>query len=146
MRNGATGQVGNAKPREGRVRLFKQIGTGRMVRKDARAAEKPGEHDVAAGRIRCAGRQQIGRDNAKLRAQLKNIPVLATENGDGGVLVCEWIALARYGFYQGGLATAVRPEDADVFAGFNAQANVLQRRVLSPHHGDVIKVKERTLA
>src|SRR6266481_8770115 len=60
LRDRASGKVRDAQAGERCVRLFEQSGIGRVMRENTRAAEKAGEHHVAAGRIARAGCQQIG--------------------------------------------------------------------------------------
>src|SRR5258708_25641143 len=85
-----------------------------MVRKYLRAAEKAGQHHVASRGVRRARRQEVRRNNAKKRAQLKNIPPFAPQYGSAGPIPREWIALPRNGLNQCRLAAAIRTQDAHV--------------------------------
>src|SRR5438128_152997 len=78
---GPAGQMRDAEPLEGCFGAGQMLRVGVMVRKDARAAEEAGEHDVASGRVRSARSEKVWRHNAEQRAQLEYIPVLASENG-----------------------------------------------------------------
>src|ERR1700730_6427038 len=114
-------------PSERRVGSLEKCGTGPVMRKNARTAEETREHHVAAGRITGTGCQQIGRDDAEQRAQLKNVPALAAENRDGGAFVRHRVAFTRDGLDQRGLAAAIRTQDTNMLARLDAQGDVLQR-------------------
>jgi len=108
-----------------------------MVRKNAGAAEKTREHHVAAGGIRGTGSQQVRRNDSEQRAQLENIPSLATQYGNAGPLPRKWIALPRNGLDQRRFAAAVRPQDAHVFPARNLQVDVTESFAVATHYGHV---------
>src|SRR6267154_104139 len=136
----------DAKPRKRFVGASKMPGIGLMMRKDARAAEEARQHHVASGGVRGARSQQVRRNNAKKRAQLKNIPPLAPQYGNGGPFPREWITLPGNGLDQRGLAATVGPKNTKVFAGPDLQCDVVEGGPLFPRaaqDGHVFQEKER---
>jgi len=61
------------------------------------------------------------RDDAQQRAQLKNVPALAAENRDGGVLARNRVAFPRGRLDQRGLAATIRTQDANMLTGVDSQ-------------------------
>src|SRR6266481_7732082 len=114
-----------------------------MMRKYARATEKTGEHHVAAGSVRGAGSHQVRRHNTEQRAQLENVPSLAPKYGNPGPIARKRITLPRNGLDQCRLAAAIRSQDAYVLAARNLQVNVVKRRAVTTHYGDVRKGEQR---
>src|SRR4030095_9271365 len=94
---------------------------GMVVRKNSRAAEKSGEHNVAPGRIRRARAKQVGRDDSEMRPQFENVPPLAAHNALGRSLLRQRVTFARDRLDQRGFAAAVWPEDTNMFSRFNMQ-------------------------
>jgi len=142
--------VGNTDAGQSGFRACDEVGRGMMVGKDARAAEEAGEHDVAPGGFVGARRLEVGGNDAEEVAQLKNVPALATEDFQMGAWRGKGITFAGYRFDKGGLTAAVGAEDADVFAGVDAQAYVVKgsgrrcgRVEVAAEHGHVTKVEQR---
>src|SRR6266446_4918940 len=126
LRDCAIGEIRDAKPLQSFLRTREMFRIGMMVRKNARAAEKPGKHYIAASGIGRTRSQQIRRHDSEQRAQFENIPSLAPQNGNAGPLPRMWIALPGNGLDQRRFTTAIRPQDAYVLPAPNLQVDVMQ--------------------
>src|SRR5258708_10444910 len=129
----------DAKPRHRFVSQGETLRIRMMMRKYTRATEKAGEHHVAAGGLRGAGSQQVRRHDAEQRAQLENVPSLAPKYGNPGPIARKRITLPRNGLDQCRFAAAIRSQDAYVLAARNLEVNVVKRRAVTTHNGDVRK-------
>src|SRR5260370_33516200 len=97
FRDRAIGEMRNPKPRQRFLAPSEMLRIGMMVRKNARAAEKAGEHHITACGIRGTGSQQVRRYDSEQRAQLEYIPPLAAQYGNARPFPREWIALPSDG-------------------------------------------------
>src|SRR5712692_433589 len=143
LRDRAVGEMRNAKPRQSFLGPCEMFWIGMLVRKNARAAEKAGEHHITAGGIRGAGRQQVRRYDSEQRAQLENIPSFAPQYGNAGTFPREWIALPRNGLDQCRFAAAIRSQYAHVLPARDLQVNVLEGRAVTTHYRDMGKREQR---
>src|SRR5207237_9853685 len=107
-----------------------------MVRKNARAAEKAGEHHITAGGLRGTGSQQVRRYDSEQRAQFENIPSLPPQYGNVGPFPRDGIALSRNRLDQCRCAAAIWSQYAHVLPASDLQVDVMEGRALSTHDGD----------
>src|SRR5882762_9871716 len=140
FRDGAFGEMSDSKPLEHGVGAHPVRGLDRLVIEDAGAAEETGENDFAAARLARAVGHQVVRYDAEDGAQLEDVPSVEPQNRHRGFFPDDRIALARYGFDQCGLAAAVRAQDRDVFARFDAQAEVIKCDVVASNDAHVFQV------
>src|SRR5438105_1935451 len=108
-----------------------------MVRKNARAAEKAGEHHITAGGLRGTGSQQVRRYDSEQRSQLENIPSLPPQYGNVGPFPREWIALSRNGLDQRRFAAAIRSQDAHVLPASDLQVDIMEGHAVTTHDRDM---------
>src|SRR2546430_14095932 len=141
LRDRAIGEMRNAKPRQRFRGQCKMFWIGMVVWKNARAAEKPGEHHITASGIRGTGSQQVRRYDSEHGAQFENIPSRAPQYGNTGPFPHEWIAFPRYGLDQGRFAAAIWSQYANVLTASDLQVRSEERRVgkecrsrWSPYH------------
>lgn len=127
---------------EGSVSTGKLLRCGMMMGKDMGAAEESGKHDVEASGGGGTGSEQILRDDAEVGAQFKNVPAVLAHDGDGRTFASERIAFAGDGLDERGFAATVGAEYADVFAGVDAQSEVVECRQVTANHGDVVQVEQ----
>src|SRR5208282_3501844 len=116
MRDAELGQSG--------LGQFSVFGIDGVIREDARAAEKAGQHHVQAAGVTGTRRHQVVGDDAQQRAQLKNVPALLAEDGHARPFADHRKTLAGDGFDQGGLAATVRPQHRYMFVDMHAQAEI----------------------
>ena len=107
-----------------------------VMRKNARAAEKTGEHHVAARGVAGTRGQQVRRDDSQKRAQLENIPALTPQDGNGRVIPRERVTLSRDGFDERRFTASVGPEDADVLAAGDFQVDIQKSLAVATYYSD----------
>ena len=142
LRDCTTGEMSDSQASECGFGALQMLWIGMMVRKNTRAAEKPGKNNIASRGVRGAGSQQIRRDDTKQRAQLENVPPLAAQDGDRRAFPRQGIAFARDRFDQRGFPATVRAEDANVFTGTDSERYTIERRPFggrSAHHSNVME-------
>src|SRR6267378_1350510 len=136
------GEMWDSKPLEHGVGAHPVLWLDSLVIEDACTAEETGENDFAAARLARAVGHQIVRYDAEHGAQLEDVPSVAPQNRHRGFFPDDRIALARNGFDERGLAAAVRAQDRDVFARFNAQAEVIECDVVASNDAHVFQVHQ----
>src|SRR4029077_13432594 len=112
------------------------------MRKNAGAAEKSRQDNIAPASIACTHRHKIVRDNAQQRAQLENIPAFLSQNRHRGTILGHGITLARDRLNQSGLATAIRPQNRHTLVAADAKAKIRENDFLSPHDCDVLQIQQ----
>src|SRR5882762_5310032 len=140
FRDGAVCEMWDSKPLENGVGAHPVLWLDSLVIEDACTAEETGENDFAAARVARAVGHQIVRYDAEHGAQLEDVPSVAPQNRHRGFFPDDRIALARNGFDERGLAAAVRAQDRDVFARFDAQAEVIECDVVASNDAHVFQV------
>lgn len=124
------------------------LGTGAHVRLDAQigpeggGGEEAGDNGVESGGDGGALAGQLGGDDAEMAAELRDIPAFAAEQEELRLGRGDGVALAGDGFDEGGFAAAVGPEDGDVFAGGDAEGDVVKDDVVAAGDADVLHEEE----
>jgi hypothetical protein len=109
---------------------------------EGRTRKEAGEDGVAAGGAEGGLAGEFGLDDAEAAFEFGEVPALAAEDADEGVGEGQGVALAGDGFDEGGFAAAVGAEDGDVFAGFDAEGDVVEDDVVAAGYVDVLKFEE----
>ena len=113
-----------------------------MVREDARAAEKSGQHHISPAGVSRAGQHQIVGHNAQVGAHVEYVPAFLAQDGHRRVFKRHRIALARNRLDQRRLSTPVRPQDSDMLIGPDAKAKVIERDFLPAHYADMPEIEQ----
>ena len=113
-----------------------------MVCEYLRAAEKSGEHDLAAGRMPLHALHQVIRHDAEQQPQFEYVPALVSKDGDARIVARHGIALPRNRLDQRRFAAAVGAEYGDVLLGHDPQAEIVQCKFLSAHHSNFLKIDQ----
>src|SRR5882724_485649 len=116
------------------------------MREDARTTEESREHYIAARGVRGARSQQVWRNDAKQRPELKNVPTLPAQNRNRRTVVRQRVTFASDGLNQRGFPAPVRAQDAHMFARVDPQRHVFQCGALTAHDGYVIQRQQCGLA
>src|SRR6266849_10663174 len=111
------------------------------MRKDASAAEKTRQDNVASASIACAHGHKIVRDNAQQRTQLEDIPALLPQNGHRGAFLRYGTTFTRNRLDQGRFTAAIRPQNRDMLVAADAKAKIREHDFLSPHDGNVLQIQ-----
>src|SRR2546425_5008112 len=98
-----------------------------VVRKNARAAEKAGQHHIPSSSVGGARSQQVRGYDSQQRPQLENIPTFAPEDGNRASAAHQRITFPRHGLDERGFPAAIRSKDAHVLASGNFQVHFVER-------------------
>ena len=142
LENGTAREIGNSHAGESGVRAVAMVGERLMIGENPRTAEKAGEDDVEAAGIRCAGSEEVGRDDSQSGAKFEDIPQGAAKNGDGRSFALKGITLASDGLNESGFARTVGAKNADVLADGDAQGEAVKGHVVSAKDSDVAEIEE----
>lgn len=112
------------------------------IRPEGGGGEESSGDDVQAGGDRRALPRQLGRDDAEVGAELRNIPAIAAEEAQLRRGRDNGITLAGERFDQRRLAAAIGTEDGDVFAVLDAEGEVVQDDVFAASDGNVAHEEE----
>lgn len=112
-----------------------------VMGKNADAAEKAGQHHVTAESIAGAGKHPVIRYDAQPAPEREDVPGIFPEDRHRGLRPRYGITFASNGFDERGFATPVRAENGDVLVGAHAQAEIVERNLLSAHHAQVVEVQ-----
>src|ERR1035437_9551099 len=140
FRNRAAGQIGHSEPRQHGVGPFSMGRRNGLMVKDAGAAEEPGENHFTAARLTRTVQHEIVRDDPEHGAQLEDIPALASQDGYGRTFPNDGVAVACDGLNQSRFTAAIRSQNRDMLARFNAEAEIIEGDVVASNDTHVLQV------
>ena len=139
--HGALRQMGDSELGQGGLGQLSVFGIDRVVREDARAAEKAGQHHVHAAGLTGTRRHQVVGHDAQQGAQFENVPVPLAENGHARPFANHGVAFTGDGLDQRGFAATVRSQHRNMFVHTHPQAEVVEDDLFSAHYADVAQIE-----
>jgi len=119
--HGAGGEVGGAEALERLSGERALLGCDVVMVEDLGARKEAGKDNVHAGGFGGEEGHEVVGDDAEKVAKLEDVPAVAAEDGDGGILARDGVEFAGERFYESGFAAAVGAEDGDVLLRIDAK-------------------------